>query len=386
MAHLKKKGCLIEFTVSTLTASRIACYSLERRANLATGRECHLLPGMNKEFFASCIHSKDLLNEDCIADKCDAAELAQRCETVARWGFAALKFESILIKGKIAHRISSTQHAVVLRGLKAIIRRTARIKPADRDTIVRQLITVLQEGTQYRVYKFDIKSFFESLDTASLLDIMASMPAFPRSALRVLRNYLAELKERGVAGLPRGISLSATLAELALSGFDKSVSDLSEVYFHARYVDDIVIVTGARETPSQFVGQIKRLLKPLKLTLNPAKTKIINIAAPQKSDTGGIVGQFDYLGYSFSIHESTRNSGPPIRRDVDVGIAKAKCSRLKTRLHIAVREFLKDGEIGNLEQRLQILTGNYNLRDFATGRERNIGLYCNYRRVNCLQV
>jgi hypothetical protein len=342
-----------------------------------------LLPGMNKEFLASCIRPKDLLNEDCVSDNCDAAELVQRCATVVRWGFPALKLESILIKGKTAHLVKSTPHAIVLRGLNVTVRRATRLKPADRDTIIRRLATVLGEGVEHREYKFDIKSFFESLDTKSLAADMASVTAIPRSAVRVLENYFTELEGRGIKGLPRGISLSATLSEWALSNFDKKISSLPDVYFNARYVDDIVIVTGARETPGQFIKKIKSLLAPLKLELNPDKTQQIHIPGPpQASSTNRVVGQFDYLGYSFAVHEAKRAPDRRFYREVDVSIAKTKIARLKSRLCLAVCAFLADGSIGDFERRLQLLTGNYNLRDFVNGRQRNTGLYCNYRRAN----
>jgi hypothetical protein len=227
---------------------------------------------MNKEFLTRCIHPKDLLNDDCVAGNWDISELAQRAETIIKYGFAALALEPITIKGKLAHRIRSTPHAVVLRALNRIIRQATKIKPSDRDTTIRRLKTILAEGVQHRVYKFDIKSFFESLDTKLLFVRLANLPLLPRYAALVLQNYLTELTSRGIVGLPRGIPLSATLSEFALLQFDREVSILPEVYFHARYVDDIVIVTGARENPREFGRTIKRLL-PFGLEVNHLKTK-----------------------------------------------------------------------------------------------------------------
>src|SRR5258706_5288883 len=149
-----------------------------------------LLTGMNKEFLTRCIHPKDLLNEDCVAGNWDTSELVQRAETIVKYGFAALTLEPIKIKGKLAHRIRSTPHAVVLRALNRIIRQATKIEPSDRDTIVRRLKTILAEGVQHRVYKFDIKSFFESLDTNLLFVRLANLPLLPRHATLVLQNYL----------------------------------------------------------------------------------------------------------------------------------------------------------------------------------------------------
>lgn len=267
-----------------------------------------MLAGMNSQFLASCIHTKDLLNDDCVAGSYNAEELAQRATTIVQYGFVALKLEPILIKRKIAQCVRSTPHAIVLRGLNRLIRQATGIRPADRDTIIRRLATVLQEGVPHRVYKFDIKAFFESLDTKKLFEEIANVPSLHRSATLVLENYLNELLSRGVAGVPRGVPLSATLSEFALQRFDRDLSVLSEVYFHARYVDDIVIVTSARENSKEFVRKIRKLLTPLGLELNHQKTKVIDVDVQPKSDGQPILGRFDYLGYNFAIHESTRNA------------------------------------------------------------------------------
>jgi Reverse transcriptase (RNA-dependent DNA polymerase) len=337
---------------------------------------------MNKQFLSSCIHSKDLFNDDCIAGSYDAEELAQRATTIVHFGFAALKLEPILIKRKVAHCVRSTPHSVVLRGLNRLIRQATQIRPSDRDTIIRRLRTVLAEGVPHRVYKFDISAFFESLDTKRLFEQIANISALPRNATLVLENYLNELRSRGIVGLPRGVPLSATLSEFALQRFDGELSTLPQVYFNARYVDDIIIVTSARENPNEFTRKIRRLLAPLGLELNHQKTKRIDIPVQLKSDGKPILGQFDYLGYNFSIHESTRDADRRLVREVEVTIASTKIVRLKTRLCASIGAFLDDGDIGRFERRLQLLTGNYNVRDFAKGRSRNTGLYCNYRRVN----
>ncbi|RQH08685.1 antiviral reverse transcriptase Drt3a [Bradyrhizobium sp. RP6] len=343
-----------------------------------------MLPGMNREFLSTCIHGRDLLNDDCVVGHYDADELARRAATIVQYGFAALKLEQILIKRKAAQCVRTTPHAVVLRALNKLIRQATQIRPSDRDTIIRRLTTVLQEGVPHRLYKFDIKAFFESVDTKRLFEQVANIPTLPRNATLVLLNYLNELNSRGIIGLPRGVPLSATLSEFALQRFDRELSLLPEIYFHARYVDDIVIVTSARENPREFARKIRRLLTPLGLELNHQKTKTIEIPVQLKSDGKAILGRFDYLGYAFAVHESTRNGDNRLFRDVKVTIADTKIARLKARLCCSIAVFLRDGDVGKLERRLQLLTGNYNVRDFVKNRSRNTGLYCNYRRVNSL--
>ncbi len=337
--------------------------------------------GIDQESLLRCIQPKDLLNTDCVADHLNAEQLAERAQRVVKFGFAALKLETIPIKGNEAHCVRSTPHLIVLRCLNRVIRKATRITPSDRDTIIRRIHTILSEGVPHRVYKYDIKSFFESLNTKLLSEQLADVPQVPRNAILILQNFLNELLERGISGLPRGIQLSATLSEYALQQFDQRLSKLPEVYYHARYVDDIVIVTSAREHQEQFGRSIKRML-PFNLQMNPLKTRVFDITVQPKSDGKAQLGAFDYLGYNFSIYETKRTPSNRLCRAVDIAIAPKKIRRIKSRLCSAVCSFLNDGDIQALERRLQLLTGNYNVRDFSTGRIRNVGLYCNYRRAN----
>jgi hypothetical protein len=82
-----------------------------------------------------------------------------------------------------------------------------------------------------------------------------------------------------------------------------------------------------------------------------------------------------------SIHETKRVDNR-FCRVIDVTLAPRKIRRLKSRISRAVASFTTNGNKHLLERRMQLLTGNYNLRDLSTGRLRNVGLYCNYRRAN----
>lgn len=337
--------------------------------------------GIDRESILSCIHPKDLRNKDCIAGKYDVEKLANEAQAVLTAGFSTLHLEEVIVKGHRAQCVRSTPHQVTLRCLNRIIRQTTGLVPSDRDIIVRRLQTIMSEGVPHRVYKYDIRSFFESIDTGSLFQELANVSHIPRSAILVLENYLRELASRNIAGLPRGIQLSATLSEFALKEFDLHLSKLPAVYYHARYVDDIVIVTSCRESSHDFGQTIKDLL-PQGLQLNSSKTRVLDIPVQPKSDGTAILGEFDYLGYNFAIHETHRSADRTLTRTIDVAIASKKIKRIKSRICLSLIDFMNSGDLGMLERRLQLLSGNYNVRNFTTGRTRNVGLYCNYRRVN----
>jgi hypothetical protein len=338
--------------------------------------------GFDQTALFNAVQFQDLSNPDCKAGQYDQKRLSEHAFKIAQLGFGSLHLQSIEIKGSTAHCIRSTPHLVVLRYLNQIIRQLAKVEPSDRDTIIRRLATVLAEGVPHRVYKFDIKAFFDNVDASELFVLLANEAHLTRSAVLVLQHYFRELSARQLRGLPRGIPLSATLSEYLMKTFDRFVSRLPEVYYYARYVDDIIIVTSAREDEGRFSSKIKRQLPP-GLQFNTTKTKVLDIPVQPKSNGSAVIGQFDYLGYNFSIHETGRVDGH-LSRSIDITMSAKKIRRIKSRLCRAVSNFVVESDVALLERRLQLLTGNYNLRDLSTGRIRNVGLYCSYRRVNSI--
>ena len=341
---------------------------------------------LNQDSLARVIRPKDLKTAGLIDTASNRAFLSQQAYGVVRSDFSGLSIRQFSMKDKVAYSILSVPHSIVLNQLNQVIRTSTGVKTSDRDTIVRRLITILTEGVPHRLYKFDIKEFYDSIDPLLLADEILIDNRIPRASLLALAKYLDELQTRRIRGLPRGIPLSATLAEYALKRFDNFISKLPQVYFYARYVDDIVIVTSRLEEPRSFTRTVRRAL-PFKLDFNTTKSRLVDIPVQTRSNGHGVVGDLDYLGYNISVHESARVRGR-LARTVDVSIATKKVRRIKTRICNSVVDFLRAPDIWTLTRRLQLLTGNYNVREYNTGQLRNVGLYCNYRhitRTDCLR-
>jgi hypothetical protein len=307
-------------------------------------------------------------------------ELATRALAVVDAGFANIELDSLKVRNKTAYRVTSLPEVVVLRRLNTIIRVASRARSYNRNLIVRQLTTILREGVPHRVYKFDIKSFYDSVDSASLVAHLSTDPRIPRQVAIVLENFFEELNRRAISGLPRGVALSATLAEYLMQPFDAYASKLPEVYYYARFVDDIIMITDAHESTKRFLRSIRREL-PSTLCFSHSKTGTKDLPVKRKHNEP--VPCFDYLGYRFLVHDCTQEKGKRKRlaRKVEVAIAPRKICRLKTRVGCAVADFITSGELSLLQRRLQLLTGNYTARNKSTGKPMNVGLYCNYRRA-----
>lgn len=300
---------------------------------------------------------------------------------VASTGFDALIFAVHTIKGKPVYQLTQLSHDLVLRRLNRNLRMATSVRQADRDTVVKRIISLLSEGVQHRVYKLDVKDFYESLDRDYLVAQIRENRRVTRHSERLTREFLDHCEQEGVTGVPRGIALSATLAELALAEFDSHVRSLPDVYFYARYVDDIFILTNGRENPSDFRSSLASRLPP-GLQFNPRKSnKDWLLEKGPGPNIPARVSSFDFLGYEISYYTTVRDKSNRVVRRVDVDLSQRKVKRIKTRLVRAALTFLDDHMLSDFEQRIRILTGNYNLVDFDADRTRNVGLYCNYRRI-----
>jgi hypothetical protein len=338
------------------------------------------LPTIDKTALMRAIREDDL-TYPCKSVPESKEELAQGALAIARAGFSRLTLQNIPIRKHIAYRASLVPDRLVIRCVNSAIRLCVNVQPPDRDIIIRRLATILAEGVPHRLYKFDIKRFYESIDTDELMRAIQLDRRIPRGIALLLSSYFDRIKELAITGIPLGIPLSATLAEYAMQEFDSYVSRRAEVYFYARYVDDIVIVTGTREDKRTFTREIARKL-PFALRFNGSKTTFLDISSQAQPTLPTVIGNFDYLGYNYAVHELSRDNHKRLVRKVDVTIATKKLKRLKSRLCCAIAHYIATPDMPTLRRRLQLLTGNYNIRDYNTGKVRNVGLYCNYRRVN----
>ncbi|HBV4973744.1 TPA: hypothetical protein MDZ92_005595 [Klebsiella pneumoniae] len=86
-----------------------------------------------------------------------------------------------------------------------------------------------------------------------------------------------------ISGLPRGISLSATLAELCLQEIDSFFLKEKDVFYYSRFVDDILIIHHGGEITKQFITDYFSSHLPGNLTLHEKeKLAFLNIAGARE--------------------------------------------------------------------------------------------------------
>ena len=286
-------------------------------------------------------------------------------------------------KGFHIHRPVDPIDRLLIEGASESLRAVTGARQADRHEVVAKLKLILGNGCPYRVFRMDIKAFYESIDRERVKDRLAKDLSVPILTSRVIDALFDGCSDpepdppasAPVPGIPRGVPLSALLAEDYLRRFDAELNRRPDGYFYCRYVDDIIFIASPSTEPRElreWVGARLNDCGGLSLNRNKTADWLID-GGNHRSDSV----EFTYLGYQFSIETGKKK---PSRVDID--IAPAKIRRMKTRVCKAASAFLHDGDFGLLEDRLRALTGNYPIPGRRKGRPIWVGIYFSYPEVS----
>jgi len=326
----------------------------------------HFVPG---DFIAD----PTLLNEH------DRNAVIERAVEIGAAGFATVAFLKSDLRGKAIHQVTDMAELLVLRHVSKNIRRITGAKQDNRQFIIECVRTMLREGTSYRVYKFDIKSFYENSNIDGIIDRLQNDEGFSGQSSVALSTFFSVAKGVGVHGLPRGLGLSATLAEYLLRPFDEAISSMDHVWFYARFVDDIFVVTSGREDRKDFYRHAEGAL-PNGLEFNK-KSEVFDFDKFEKKNPGH-AHSIDFLGYRFNVSRPERSDELGVMRNVTLDIAPPKVRKIKTRIAKSLLKFAQDGNYIDLRSRFRLITGNFNFVDRATGIRRVSGIHFNYPLVD----
>lgn len=149
--------------------------------------------------------------------------------------------------------------------------------------IVPQLKSILSDDFPKIIIKTDIKSFYESLNHKLLLEKLKKSNELSLTTRKIISRMLISYKQESSLdkGIPRGIGVSAYLAELYMKRFDSVVSKIENLIYYSRYVDDIILVVGRKSEND--INDIYNLLESelkkesLEINKDPVKTKKLNM-------------------------------------------------------------------------------------------------------------
>ncbi|WP_075186125.1 group II intron reverse transcriptase/maturase [Teredinibacter haidensis] len=166
-----------------------------------------------------------------------------------------------------------------------------RPKRSAKDAL-REVNRELRAGKHW-VVDADIKGYFDAIDHSLLISMLKEYIA-DQTLLGLITSYLNQNILDGVdewtpiKGSPQGAVLSPLLANIYLTGLDKTIGESHKII---RYADDFVILCRSQEEAELALGKVTQWTEQHQLTLHPTKTKISH----ELSDEHG----FDFLGYTF---------------------------------------------------------------------------------------
>lgn len=343
----------------------------------------------SKSSLARCLMPNDFYNNEMLSDEEYRSELIERALLKADSNFKdGASFDSFYFnesdkrKGKKTFFSDSLEEKVVLRKCVKNLIGCTKIKLKSRSQIAKEIRSYLSEGTEYRIYKLDVKSFFESVNNKLIRKCLQQQPNLSTHTKNILLGYLAHFPNL----LPRGLEFSPIIAELILKGFDKEIKRGREVIYYSRFVDDILLVTTKSENKKKFLKEISATL-PEGISLNYNKTKIIDVENRTKGSSNSvenIVAEFDYLGYKFEIQDYLIDPKQTKRcyRKVFVDLSDSKIKQFESKLSKALVNYRNAGDFELLNSRIIFLTTNRDLIQKSTGNKISTGIYYNYSLID----
>lgn len=251
-----------------------------------------------KEILSKIFHSKkNILSTG--MDKIDADnfefEMDMHIDTLLRkvinGSYKFTKLRQCKINSRDIY-IPTIRDRLVHEVLKNNLKRKYRIKLQNRNDVISSIYRILSEEIDYYVVRLDIKNYFPSVPTDTLLRNIE------RNAL--LSNVEYELISKilkGNTGLIQGLSTSNYFAEIFLESFDNDFEFIHErKIYYSRYVDDIILIITGKLTKyeiKELKDKIDLCFKKVQLSPNFKKYKHI------KFYSGINTVPFDFLGYTF---------------------------------------------------------------------------------------
>jgi hypothetical protein len=243
----------------------------------------------------------------------------------------------------------------VVKQLQHNIRKIYDVMQSSRHDLASQLRQTIASKFPFEVVRTDVSHFYETIDRKRLLDRLEGDQLLSSSSRKYIRQVLNSYATITGAptGIPRGVGISAYLAEFYMRPIDREVKAIPGLVLYCRFVDDIAAVF-ARPREGKPVGSyeiaVSTVLSKYGLTHNAQKTKTLALGVSQTQE-------FEYLGYRFVLSQG----GCAVRP------SQAKLQKYEARLNAAFREYESQSTVNarrayrEIVSRIKFLTGNARL-------------------------
>jgi len=289
------------------------------------------------------------------------AELQKVSEKVVASNFR-IELEKKDIKNKKSLYITkdSPEHYFTMKQIQRNVSRLFGVKQSNRYEIVSQVKNLLKDGFPKYVLKTDIDDFYESIPHERLLNKINDdnlLTPFSRKILRQIIRKYTRLSGSN-KGIPRGICVSAYLAELFMRDVDNEIVSMGEISYYARYVDDIIIIFTSKLNAHHidYLEEIKNIIEDkFYLKLNDQKTNTFDLLDLKQRHSCTM----EYLGYKIIFGTG----------EIQTKLTDKKIKKYMHRIDLAFDNYLNLSKFDEKEarkllvKRLRFLTGNTRLKN-----------------------
>ena len=279
-------------------------------------------------------------------------ELEKISERISKGDFCIKLVQVNTPIGKPAYSIEKSDVCTyfLIKQIQYSIKKLYKVQQSNRYNIICQLRSLLNDSFPKYIIRTDIKEFYESIPRDRLLNRINKDGLLTLTSKKFIKEILNEYGNisKSSIGIPRGIGISAYLAELYMSDFDEAIKKHPEIIFYARYVDDIIAIYTPKPNSdsSNLLNEFHKEAKKLALKINTRKTNKVDLTTKR-------IGRLEYLGYCFELTE----------KSIDIKISKNKEKRYKKRIKLTFDAYHKTKLNEKLSRklfvkRLRFLTGN----------------------------
>lgn len=284
--------------------------------------------------------------------------------------------------------LENISQKLLLRKLNDNIKRIYKDEQANRKFIIQQVKTLLNETAPFWIIKTDIKAFYESIERDRIFRKLKNDAMLSYYSIFLLRKVFENPNIASHSGLPRGLNISSSLSEIYMRNFDKAIQRHKDVYYYARFVDDIIIFLNNKESATELFQNLNAIIsnEKLGLQINSDKTELIeglNFKILKKGyNRKPIHNRIEYLGYKFYLNDDEGKR----ENKLQISIADKKTKKIKTRIVKSYIDYTSNNDFELLKKRIKFLTGNYGISKSNDGSVLKAGIYFNYTHINDLEI
>lgn len=233
-----------------------------------------------------------------------------------------------------------TEEYIIIKFLKKKLDLIFNVKYPNRSEIMPELFSLIKEIerlTNYTVYKFDFKSFFETIDAKIIWNNHIKDIFFEKYIKDLLERYIDENQY-----CYQGLALSNVFVEIAGKYFDRKIKytfSSDGLIFYARYVDDGLLIFNKDVEQEMIRERIIEIAKEMfgnRVKLNEEKEKYYTKYMHDN------LKKFTYLGYLFKFSD----------KKYKFGIAEEKLEKYGKEIDKITLEYLNNGDVELFRQRI----------------------------------